>query len=145
MTLYGLRLVLGALLCLGVGYACRAVRPPPSLGPEQPAGGCTLIEVEGEGVRCARLRDGPCRAGDRLAGERRTGRMLADRQAIFGIPVEVNRASVDELASLDEIGPRLAARIVAGRPYTRVEEVGRVRGVGADRLHRLRSRLVLDE
>lgn len=55
--------------------------------------------------------------------------------------VDVNRASADELASLDGIGPHLAARIIAGRPYARVDDLIRVKGIGAKRLAALRPRL----
>jgi competence protein ComEA len=71
--------------------------------------------------------------------------MAPERLAAWGAPVDVNRASVEELASLDGIGVKLAARVVAGRPYVRIEDVGRIKGIGARRLARLRTRLVLDE
>ena len=71
--------------------------------------------------------------------------MRPERLAAWGAPVDVNGATVEELASLDGIGPKLAARIVAARPFRRVEEVARVRGIGQRRLARLRPRLVLDE
>ncbi len=54
--------------------------------------------------------------------------------------VDVNRASVDELASLPGIGPALANRIIAGRPFRSVDELDRVRGIGPRRLAELRSR-----
>lgn len=72
-------------------------------------------------------------------------RMAADRLAAWRAPVDVNRATVEELASLDGIGPKLAARIVAARPFAGVEDVARVKGIGVRRLTRLRERLVLDE
>jgi competence ComEA-like helix-hairpin-helix protein len=71
--------------------------------------------------------------------------MAPARMAALGTVVDVNRASLEELASLDGIGPRLAARIVAARPFSSVDDVARVRGIGAKRLARLRARLSLDE
>jgi competence ComEA-like helix-hairpin-helix protein len=71
--------------------------------------------------------------------------MPADRWAAWQVPVDVNRASVAELASLDGIGPKLAARIVARRPFASVDEVATVSGIGQRRLTRLRPRLVLDD
>ena len=52
-------------------------------------------------------------------------------------PVDVNRASEDELAHLPGIGPALAARIVAARPFMGVEELRRVRGLRRTTLERL--------
>ena len=60
----------------------------------------------------------------------------------FGRPLSINRATAGELESLPGIGPALAARIVAGRPYTTVEDLDRVRGIGPATLARLRSRVV---
>jgi competence ComEA-like helix-hairpin-helix protein len=76
--------------------------------------------------------------------------MSPERLLALGVPIEVNRATASEWASLDEIGPRLAARIVSardqlpGRRFRTLEDVARLRGVGPARLARLRSRLVLD-
>jgi competence protein ComEA len=53
-------------------------------------------------------------------------------------PVDVNRASVAELERLPRIGPALAARIVAHRPYRAIEELARVPGIGPRTLERLR-------
>ena len=61
----------------------------------------------------------------------------------MGAPVDLNRASLLELASLDGIGVRLAARIVLARPFVTVEDLARVRGIGARRLAALRARLTV--
>jgi competence protein ComEA len=70
---------------------------------------------------------------------------MPDGLAAWGVPVDVNRATVEELASLPGIGPALAARIVAARPFATVEEVALVPGIGRRRLARLRPRLALDD
>ena len=53
-------------------------------------------------------------------------------------PVDVNRASEADLASLPGVGPALAARIVAARPFGAVDELRRVRGLRRTTLDRLR-------
>ncbi|MEZ0348015.1 MAG: ComEA family DNA-binding protein [Thermus sp.] len=53
-------------------------------------------------------------------------------------PVSLNRASLEELESLPGVGPVLARRIVEGRPYGRVEDLLRVKGIGPATLERLR-------
>jgi hypothetical protein len=105
----------------------RCARPPP-LGLPAPAARCRAIEeVAGEGVRCT-------------AGVTRGG-IAPARLAAWQVPLDANRASAAELASLDGIGPSLAAHIVAARPFTSVDDVARVRGVGPRRLAALRYRL----
>lgn len=44
--------------------------------------------------------------------------------------VSLNHASRAELESLPRVGPTLAARIEAGRPYRSLDELDRVKGVG---------------
>ena len=63
---------------------------------------------------------------------------------LIGIAVDVNRASADELASLPGIGPAIAARVIAGRPYASVDELERVKGIGPKTLAKLRSRARVD-
>jgi|SRR5689334_23280344 competence ComEA-like helix-hairpin-helix protein len=135
---------MNALVCVGLVllalvFALHALRPPGVLGRAGPAAVCAIpVERPGRGVACV---DGGFRGGDREGG----GRMAPDRLAAWGAPVDLNRATVEELASLDGIGPKLGARIVAARPFVTVEDLARVRGVGRRRLARLRPRLFLDE
>lgn len=55
-----------------------------------------------------------------------------------GSLVSLNSASEAELDTLPGVGPTTAARIVAGRPYGRLDDLLRVRGVGPKTLERLR-------
>jgi len=56
--------------------------------------------------------------------------------------VSVNRAGVEALESVPGIGPALARRIVAYRPYRSLDELLRVPGIGPAVLERLRPYLV---
>lgn len=67
-------------------------------------------------------------------------RMPADELQALQQPVDLNRASIEELQSLPRIGPALARRIVEGRPYDDVDALVRVRGIGPATVARLRSR-----
>jgi hypothetical protein len=125
----------------------------PSLGPPHARPGCASpVEVAGVGVACVgeAAAHAGLRAGDRLTlasgrDARRPrvlrGRMAPERLAALGVVLDLNRAALAELASLDGIGPRLAERIAAGRPFASVDDLARVRGVGERRLASLRPRL----
>ncbi|GIV64470.1 MAG: hypothetical protein KatS3mg045_1809 [Bellilinea sp.] len=58
--------------------------------------------------------------------------------------IEVNRATVDELASVPGIGPALAERIVAARPFASVEELTRVSGIGPASLEKIKPYLKVE-
>jgi DNA uptake protein ComE-like DNA-binding protein len=57
-------------------------------------------------------------------------------------PLDINHATEPELAGLPGIGPALAARIVAARPFADVDELRRVRGLRRTTLERLRRHVV---
>lgn len=57
--------------------------------------------------------------------------------------ISVNQASIAELSALKGVGPTLATAIVAGRPYARLDDLTRVKGMGAKLLARLRQALSL--
>jgi competence protein ComEA len=52
--------------------------------------------------------------------------------------VNVNSATLPELETIPGIGPALSRQIVAGRPYARIEDLERVRGIGRYTLNSIR-------
>jgi competence protein ComEA len=69
--------------------------------------------------------------------------MAAARMAVLDVPLDLDRAPAAELESLPGIGPELAARIVAARPFPTVEAVGDVAGIGPKRFSAIVPRLFL--
>lgn len=58
------------------------------------------------------------------------GAAAVDGQVALGGKVSLNRASANSLEGLPGVGPALAARIVAGRPYRSIADLDRVKGIG---------------
>jgi competence ComEA-like helix-hairpin-helix protein len=52
--------------------------------------------------------------------------------------VDLNTATGKELQSIKGIGPVLAERIIAGRPYRTVDDLLKVKGIGPKRLENIR-------
>jgi competence ComEA-like helix-hairpin-helix protein len=116
------------------------------------------IATDGTGARSARPRDdGASRRGDAAGRPRSTPRDRtpraatpesgrAERGGVVAGPIDVNRASADELARLPGVGRTLAARIVATReaegPFASVDDLRRVPGLGRARVDRLRPHVV---
>lgn len=60
---------------------------------------------------------------------------------LFRRPVNLNKATPAQLDKLPGIGPALAGRIVAERakaPFTSIDDLRRVKGIGAKKLEKLR-------
>jgi competence ComEA-like helix-hairpin-helix protein len=53
--------------------------------------------------------------------------------------VNLNSAELEELRNLPGIGPRLAAGIIAARPFATVDDLARVPGIGSKRLAAVRE------
>ena len=57
--------------------------------------------------------------------------------------LDLNTATEKELQSIKGIGPVLAERIIAGRPYKTVDDLLKVKGIGSKKLEKIRSYFVI--
>jgi hypothetical protein len=142
-----------ALAGCGLVVAFAAIpRAPTRLGPSSQCR--SAIVVHGE-LRCddeaARAIEAACGsdvhalAGDvvHVGGCNARTRMHADDLERLAIPIDVNTATPEDLASLRGVGPVVAARIVEGRPYASVDDLERVKGIGPKTLLTMRPRVAL--
>ena len=56
-------------------------------------------------------------------------------------PVDVNKATAEQLATLPSVGPVIAEKIIKGRPYTKPEDLLKVPGIGEKTLEKMKPRL----
>ena len=67
-----------------------------------------------------------------------------ESEAAQAVPrVSINRASVTRISSLKGISDKVAASIVAHRPYSSLDDLLRAKGIGIKRLEQLRAQLEL--
>jgi DNA uptake protein ComE-like DNA-binding protein len=64
---------------------------------------------------------------------------LAGTAVVPGQRINLNTASQAQLEALPGVGPKFAARLIAGRPYSGFEDVDRVKGVGPKMLEKLKT------
>jgi competence protein ComEA len=59
-------------------------------------------------------------------------------------PVDINRASIEQLQTLPQVGPVTAREIIAGRPYATPEDLKRVKGIGDQTFEKMRPRVKVE-
>lgn len=68
----------------------------------------------------------------------------AEVNAVPVAPINLNTASVEEIASIKGVSPKLAKEIVATRPHTDIKALVEVRGIGEKLLRAIRPLITLD-
>ncbi|HEV8641758.1 MAG TPA: helix-hairpin-helix domain-containing protein [Methylomirabilota bacterium] len=107
-------------------------------------------EPEGrEGARETSPPPGRAASGRLHATTDKVGRSAAEHRVEPAEPVDLNRATTEDLARLPGVGPVLATRIVTTREadgrFGSVEELKKVKGLGRSRLERLRALVTVTE
>jgi competence ComEA-like helix-hairpin-helix protein len=132
-------LLLGLLAAAGTGLAVREWRQArPDLVER-------LEQLDRDATPPATVANDPDATRSRPAAT--TGSRFAKRES--AAPVDLNRASAEELTRLPGVGAGLAARIVALREaeggFASVDDLRKIRGLGRARLERLRPLLTASE
>jgi competence protein ComEA len=75
------------------------------------------------------------------------GRMSGAQLLTLGLPIDLNRASAEDLAAVPGIGPALGKRIVEHRqahgPFQKIEELKEVSGIGPKKLENIEPYLII--
>ena len=96
--------------------------------------GCVSALRPGDALKITRgLKGAPCRV--------ETAEMSGRALIAFGLKLNLNRASYDELIAVRGLGPKLARQLMDGRPWRALKHITRLKGVGPKRLRRLSQHL----
>lgn len=93
----------------------------------------------------------PDRIAELRAEQRREDQKLKEMQSQIkkaNLPhqvFDINTASKEDLESIPGIGPVLASRIIAGRPYKNMDDLLKVKGIGKKKLKKLRTYFVVGQ
>lgn len=75
------------------------------------------------------------------------GRMAGAQLMVLGLALDLNRATAEDLQAVPGIGPALARRIITYReghgPFTRVEDLLEVKGIGEKSLAKIQHYLAI--
>ncbi|MDT8318119.1 MAG: helix-hairpin-helix domain-containing protein [bacterium] len=113
--------------------------------------GPNYIVLNGEplegGDRIEYINPGNQQPGGLNAGQIRRGRMKGQTLLLFGMPINLNEASIDDLTALPGIGVKTAEAIVRLReekgPFKAISEIMNVRGIGKKKFNQIREKLTL--
>lgn len=101
-------------------------------------GGCLSELRSGDAITITRLTtSSDIGAECHVSVQRMSGRALL----AFGLPLDLNQATSEELTLIKGIGPQLASRIISGRPWPSTSALKGVKGVGVRLLKRISSQL----
>ena len=107
------------------------------------AAGGVVANAEPDGVNLAAVLQDGQRVYVPRVGEVSPAAVGGGEGATAGLPVDLNRATAEQLDSLPGVGPATAAAIVAHReqhgPFPNVDALADVRGIGPSRLETLRG------
>jgi competence protein ComEA len=127
------------LICAAGLRALASAEPPAPRPPD-----CANRVLAGDGVSTWLSCNPAFADGERVIGGVDSGRMAGPALRLLGLPVDLNRSSVEDLQALPGIGPKLAERIAGGRPYRCPSELKQVEGIGPKRWAELRSAVTVD-
>jgi competence protein ComEA len=77
------------------------------------------------------------------AADKRSGKSVKLPTPTVQFPIDINKATVEELEALPRIGPSLAKRIVENRPYDTIEDIMRVPGIGRSTFEKIKEKITV--
>ena len=79
-------------------------------------------------------------------GSAQIGQMSGEKHIVFSIPLDINRATIQDFEALPGIGPKLALEIVETREkfgdFKTIDDLKKVKGIGDKKFRKIRDKLI---
>ncbi|GEM_PF-2329515 len=79
-------------------------------------------------------------------GSAQIGQMSGEKHIVFSIPLDINRATIQDFEALPGIGPKLAREIVETREkfgdFKTIDDLKKVKGIGDKKFRKIRDKLI---
>ena len=74
---------------------------------------------------------------------RGSGNQVSRRAGTTQSKVSLNTASIQQLCKIKGVGKSMAGRIVAGRPYQKIEDLMKIKGIGKAKFRKLKKNIII--
>lgn len=99
--------------------------------------GTVIVETDGKDYKILTKKDGTITPS--ISGSTPKDEVKVEPAPIGGRCIDINTASIERLQEIMHIGPARAHDLINIRPFTSVDDLGRIKGIGPARIADIKS------